>query len=98
VVDNLPAGVLGPTWSTTAPGVGVDGTYSWNLPDLAPNESVMIVVSGIIDPGLPSDFAVTNVASVTSSGSELSDANNVSVVTVGGSRIYLPIIVNGEGS
>jgi uncharacterized repeat protein (TIGR01451 family) len=98
VVDNLPVGILGPTWSTTAPGVSVDGTYRWDLPDLAPNESVMIVVSGMIDLGLPPDFAITNVVSVTSSGSELSDANNVSVVTVGGSRIYLPIIVNGEGS
>jgi uncharacterized repeat protein (TIGR01451 family) len=94
VNDNLPGSILAPAWSTTVPGISVDGTFSWNLPDLAPNESVVIVVSGIIDPGLPADLAITNVASVTSSVSELSEANNLSIATVGGLPVFLPIIVN----
>jgi uncharacterized repeat protein (TIGR01451 family) len=94
VTDNLPSAILSPGWSTATAGVSASGTYLWTLPDLAPYETVVITVSGTIDPSLPPDFSLINRAGVTGAVSELSLNNNTSVAIVGGQRIYLPIIMS----
>ncbi|MCB9101295.1 MAG: hypothetical protein H6632_17285 [Anaerolineales bacterium] len=91
VTNTVPPEILSPTWSTSTPGVTVSGTYTWTLPDLNPNQPVVIQVSGVIDPTLPDTFAIVNIATVSSGVSELSNANNRSAVIVGGYRLFLPL-------
>ena len=94
VTDNLPPALLSPSWSTTTAGVSASAAYSWTLPDLAANESVVITISATLDPALLPDFTLTNVASVSSAVSELSNINNTSIAVVGGQRIYLPVVAS----
>lgn len=93
VTDTLPAAILSPSWSTTAPGVSAGGLYTWTLPDLASGQEIIITISGVIDPALPPDFSFTNTARVTSSAPELSDGNNTSIAVIGGRRLYLPTVM-----
>lgn len=93
--DIIPSEILTPSWSsangsvTEQPGAA----FTWSLPDLDPNESLVITVSGTIDPGLPSDFAIVNRATVSTTDSEATVVNNTGLAIVGGSRIFLPSVL-----
>ncbi|MCB0168460.1 MAG: DUF11 domain-containing protein, partial [Anaerolineae bacterium] len=94
LTNQVPQEILSPTWSTSASGVTVSGAFTWSLPNLSPNQQVVIQVSGVIKPTLPNNFSITNMAMVSSGGSELNDANNRSTAVVGRRRLFLPLVEN----
>lgn len=69
------------------------GNYVWTLPDLNPNEKIVIQVTGTIDPTLPENFSIVNIANVSSGVSELREDNNQSTAILGGRRMFLPIVL-----
>ena len=93
ITDTIPSDILTTTWSSSFPDISVSDNYVWTLSDLAPEESGIITVSGIINPKLPSDFAIVNVASIKALEAENNLHNNTSSVIVGGVRVYLPIMM-----
>lgn len=92
VTNEVPDTILSPSWTTAAAGVSATGSFGWTLPDLAPNKPVVIQVSGTIDPSLPDEFAIFSTATVSTSLSELSLANNSSTAFVGTLRMYMPLV------
>jgi len=100
VTDVIPAEVLTPTFASTL-AITPTGvvSYVWEVEPLSPGESGTITIYGWIDPGLPSDFAFVNWATISDPGDNF--VNNNSSVTVGGEDIHLPLVMRdssaGEG-
>ncbi|MCX6029515.1 MAG: C25 family cysteine peptidase [Chloroflexi bacterium] len=66
LTDTLPAEIIASTWSAGDPLVtALPGqTFAWQLPDLAPNASGVITVTGTVTPGLPLNTVVTNTTNI----------------------------------
>jgi len=101
VTDVIPAEVLTPTFASTL-AITPTGvvSYVWEVEPLSPSESGTITITGWIDPGLPSDFAFVNRATISYSGDTF-PGNNTSAVIIGGEDIHLPLVMRdssaGEG-
>ena len=92
LTDILPLTILSPSWSASDVAVTLTGdTYRWRLPDLEPASTIVLTISGAIDPNLPTGFAIINTATVTSDSPELNLDNNSSTLIIGGQRVYVPI-------
>jgi uncharacterized repeat protein (TIGR01451 family) len=93
VTDLVPAEVLTPavdsTLAITPTGVS---SYTWDVEPLLAGESGTITITGWIDPGLPEDFALVNRASISDPMDDF-PGNNVSVVIIGGEKVYLPLVM-----
>ena len=93
VTDSVPSQVLSPTFASniaiTRTGVL---TYVWNVGTLGVGQSGVITIYGRIDPSLPSDLSFTNSASISAQQDYVS-SNNTSSATVGGSKLFLPIVM-----
>ena len=96
VLENIiPSGILTPTWSSSSGGITeqAGSPFTWDLPNLAPEASLTVNVFGTLDPGLPSNFAIINSATVSTTDIETVLENNTSLVIVGGTRVFLPNII-----
>ena len=93
VTDIVPVQVLTPTFDSnlTITRTGVL-TYVWNVGTLGVGKSGVITIYGRIDPSLPSDLSFTNSASISAQQDYVS-SNNTSSATVGGSKVFLPIVL-----
>jgi uncharacterized repeat protein (TIGR01451 family) len=92
VTDTMPDEVLNPTYDRTLTVTSVgDAPYLWNIEPLGVGESGVITIYGQIDPGLDSNFSFVNSATI-SDPQDVTPGNNTSGVTVGGSRVYMPLI------
>jgi uncharacterized repeat protein (TIGR01451 family) len=93
VTDIVPVQVLTPTFASnlTITRTGVL-TYVWNVGTLGVSQGGAITIYGQIDPSLPSDSSFTNNASI-SALQDYVPGNNTSSATVGGSKVYLPIVM-----
>lgn len=99
VTDTLSSDILSPGWdrSSSLAGTSVQsGTYVWSLPDLPPDFSGLITVTGTIRDTLPEDFAILNSATIGTVDTELSTNNNSSAAMIGGKRSYLPVVVKNN--
>jgi uncharacterized repeat protein (TIGR01451 family) len=98
VVSNLlSSDIESPGWSTSFSSVVEKGgsPYTWDLPDLAPQDSGTITITGTLDSALPEEFAIVNTATVSASNAEVSTTNNTSVAIIGGLKNYLPLVSKG---
>jgi uncharacterized repeat protein (TIGR01451 family) len=98
VTDTLSTAILTPTWEASPSLAGTilqEGTFVWDLPDLAIGASGVITVYGTLDPSLPAGFAIVNAAMIGTADEDSNLGNNSSSVVVGGHRIYLPLILRG---
>ncbi len=93
VTDIVPSQVLTRSYANSLPitPTGVV-SYVWNVGTLGVGKTGVITIYGRIDPALPSDFSFTNSASI-SAGQDGTSSNNRSSVTIGGSKVYLPIVM-----
>jgi len=93
VTDTVPAQVLNPTFTSTLriTRTGVL-TYVWNVGTLGVGQSGVITIYGRINPSLPSNFSFVNTATISDPQDNTPD-NNSSSVTVGGSKVYLPVVM-----
>jgi inhibitor of cysteine peptidase len=93
VTDVIPAEVLTPTFASTL-AITPTGvvSYVWEVEPLLAGESGTITIYGWIDPGLPSDFAFVNWATISDPEDNFIN-NNTSSVTVGGREVYLPLVM-----
>lgn len=98
VTDIVPTQVLVPTYTSNIPitQTGVY-TYVWNVGMLGIGRGGVITIYGQINPALPSNFSFTNSASV-SAQQDYSANNNSSSVTVGGSQVFLPVVLRNYSS
>ncbi len=96
VSDLLSGDILAPTWDVSASLVGTvprsGDPFVWDLPDLAPGASGVITIYGTIDPALPPEFAISNLATISTSQLEAEDNNNSSQVGISFKKIYLPVV------
>jgi uncharacterized repeat protein (TIGR01451 family) len=98
VTDAIPAEVLTPTFASTL-AITPTGTisYVWNVEPLLTGESGTITITGWIDPGLPGDFALVNRATISDPDDQSPD-NNTSSALVGGTGVYLPLVMRGAST
>ena len=52
----------------------------------------MITIRGTINPALPANFSISNLASITTSSPEMVVSNNTSRVVINQKKIYLPVV------
>jgi hypothetical protein len=96
VSDVLSGDILSPTWGASASLAGTTqragAPFVWDLPDLAPGASGVITIRGTINPALPANFSISNLATVTTSSPEIVVSNNSSRVVINQKKIYLPVV------
>ncbi|MDY7077710.1 MAG: hypothetical protein SXV54_12385 [Chloroflexota bacterium] len=92
VTDALPSAVLSPTFASTLPLVQETGvpSYVWRLDPLEPGASGVISIYGQIESGTEV-LPFVNTA-IISDPDDSNPDNNTSSVTVGESRVYLPLV------
>jgi uncharacterized repeat protein (TIGR01451 family) len=93
VTDVLPPQVLTPTYDSSLPitRTGVY-TYVWNVGTLDVGQSGVITIYGQIDPSLTSGWSFSNIAYISDPADTTLD-NKSSRVTVGGGKVYLPVVM-----
>jgi uncharacterized repeat protein (TIGR01451 family) len=93
----LPKEILNTTWDTSPSLLGtteIGGTpYSWKLPDLAVGMTGVITIHGTIDSQWDPSSSLIIEATISSTNTELILDNNTSSVTLGGRRVYLPLVL-----
>jgi uncharacterized repeat protein (TIGR01451 family) len=96
VTDALSTAILTPTWEPSSSLVGTTerpgAPFVWDLPDLPASASGVITVYGVLDPALPPDFSLANVAIISTSDLEADTENNRARAVVGLKDTYLPLI------
>lgn len=92
VTDDVPAQVVATNYASTlvVTQTGVL-SYVWDIEPLAVGESGVITISGQISSGLASVAIFTNTA-IISDTNDRTPSNNTGSVSVGGSKVYLPIV------
>ncbi|PKO21901.1 MAG: hypothetical protein CVU38_12165, partial [Chloroflexi bacterium HGW-Chloroflexi-1] len=67
LTDIIPSRIVNPTWVASNPGVtAIPGqTFAWQLPDLNPNATGVITVTGAVDPTLVQNITISNVVTIT---------------------------------
>jgi uncharacterized repeat protein (TIGR01451 family) len=80
ITDSLPALLEGIAFTSSGPALTVKPgkPYAWSLASLAPDQSGVITVTGIISPDLTAPTTVTNTALITSTTAEIYTPNNAS--------------------
>jgi uncharacterized repeat protein (TIGR01451 family) len=92
VTENVPDEVLNVTYDSTLAVTPVaSDPYVWNVEPLEVGESGVITIYGQIDPTLESGFSFRNIATI-SDPEDKTAGDNTSIVTVGASRVYMPLI------
>lgn len=85
ITDNLPAGVLNPTWTATATGgatvSAANGTGNVSLTSDIPSGTgtVIVMISGTVDPALTDGSPMPNTATAISTIADPETANNTAV-------------------
>ena len=94
VTDILPPQVLTPTFASTLAITPPGGPppYVWSVAPLGIGASGVITIYGQIDPGLASNFAFVNRATISDTEDDTPN-NNSSVAIVGGHKVYLPLVL-----
>ena len=93
VTDIVPAPVLSLSYASTL-AITPTGVYSyvWDVGTLGIGQSGVITIYGQIDPGLANGFSFTNSAIISDPQDNTPD-NNTDSVTVGNSKVYLPLVM-----
>jgi uncharacterized repeat protein (TIGR01451 family) len=85
ITDIVPSVLVGVGWESapTGPAItrtqavpGQPITYAWQVQDLAPGASGAITLTGVLEPGLPAGYVLTNTAVITTTMAEGVTANN----------------------
>jgi len=93
ITDLMPSEVTDLSYSSTLPVTQAGGAaYTWNLATLAAGASGTITINGALSASLPSDFTFVNTATI-SAPNDTNSANNSSSVSVGGSKVFMPLIL-----
>jgi uncharacterized repeat protein (TIGR01451 family) len=91
----LPDEVVDTGWQSSAGGATArpGNRYAWDLPDLAPAETVVLTVTGRYVATLPEDAALLLSAQVETTSPQSSTTGNWAVLLLGAWRkVYLPLI------
>ena len=93
IADLVPSQVTNLSYSSTLPVTQAGGAaYTWNLASLAAGASGTITINGTLSSNLSPGFAFVNTATI-SAPNDSNSANNSSSVTVGGRKVFLPLIM-----
>jgi len=94
VTDMLPAQVLPPSFVASSLTVTrrLPSRYVWDVEPLDVGRTGVITITGLISPGLPSDFVIVNRATIWDP-EDSTPANNTDVVIVNGYVVYLPLVM-----
>jgi uncharacterized repeat protein (TIGR01451 family) len=93
VTDIVPIQVLTPTYGSSLPITPTGGSpFVWNVGTLDVGQSGVITIYGQIDPSLTSGWSFSNIAYISDPADTTLD-NKSSRVTVGGGKVYLPVVM-----
>lgn len=96
VSDTLSSDIQSPSWevSPSLGGTTRQGgtTYTWDLPNLAPGATGVITIHGTLNPALPPEFTIPNIATISTTDPDADTSNNSSQAVIGLRQTYLPIV------
>jgi uncharacterized repeat protein (TIGR01451 family) len=100
VSDTLSSDIQSPSWQVSPSLAGTTArggtTYIWDLPNLASGATGVITINGTINPGLPPEFTIPNLATISTTDPDADLSNNSSRATIGLTYSYLPIILKNS--
>lgn len=88
LTDVVPASLTSVIVQSSAPITPTAGvTYTWQLPNLAPNAAMWITLTGVVSPNLRGDANFTNTATASAAG-DIFPADDASAVNLGASSCF----------
>jgi uncharacterized repeat protein (TIGR01451 family) len=99
ITDVVPAFLMGADCASSGAAVTPTGSisYTWQVADLAPGEGGVITLTGVVSPGLPQGYDLSNTVAITASVLDGDPGNNRSTAwAMTWFRTYLPLIMRNH--